>query len=142
MQINKINNNETSFGIKFSNKNAWNKDVLKAFENSKLIKSIDEKYPKATVEYAKVSEEESFGNSEIIHTLIMDIKLAKDKFFRWHLSSHRENVPEKELIKELEDLSLTKVELDSVEKLMPLSTIEITSIKQNPIAAFFKKLFS
>ena len=142
MQINKINNNETTFGIKYLNKKAWNKDVLKAFENSKFLKSIDEKYPKAAVEYAKISEEESIANSEMLHTLIMDIKLAKNKFFRWHLSSHSENVPEQELIKELEDLSLTKAELGTAEKLMPLSTIEITPFKQNPIAAFFRKMFS
>lgn len=142
MQINKINNNETTFGIKYVNRKNWNKDVLKAFENSKLIKSIDEKYPKATVEYAKISEEESLVNSEMLHTLIMDIKLAKNKFFRWHLSSHREDIPEKELIKELNDLSLSKVELNAVEKLMPLCTIEIISHKQNPVFAFFKKLFS
>ena len=143
MQINKIQqNNQTTFGIKYINKTAWNKDVLKAFENSKLLKAIDEKYPKASIEYAKISEEESIANSEIIHTLIMDIKLVKNKFFRWHLSSHRENVPEQELLKELPTMNLKEIENSAVEELMPLSTIEITPKKQNSIVAFFKKLFS
>ena len=139
MQINKINNSETTFGIKYMNKKAWNKDVLNAFENSKLLKSIAEEYPNATVKYTKTSEEESFINSEIIHTLIMDIKLAKNKFFRWHLSSHKEDVPEKELIKELETMTLVDLTNSVTDKLMPLSTIEITPVKQNSIVAFFKK---
>ena len=98
MQINKIQNNgQTSFGIKYTNKQAWNKDVLKAFENSNLY-----------------------------------------KFFRWNISSHSENFPEKVLIEELPSMTIEKIENDSVEK---LTTIEIKT-KQNPIKAFFQKLFS
>lgn len=142
MQINKIQNNgQTSFGIKYTNKQAWNKDVLKAFENSNLYKSLNEKYPDAKARYIKISGEDSIANSEIIHTLIMDLELAKNKFFRWNISSHNENFPEKVLIEELPSMTIEKIENDSVEKLTPLTTIEIKT-KQSPIKRFFQKLFS
>ena len=142
MQINKIQNNyQASFGIKYANKEAWNKDVLKAFENSNLYKSINEKYPDAKARYIKISGEDSIANSEIIHTLIMDLELTKNKLFRWCMSSHTENVPDKVLMKELPDMSLKEIEKDSKEKLTPLTIIEIKT-KQNPIKAFFQKIFS
>ena len=142
MQINKIQqNNQPNFGIKFVNKNAWNKEVLKVFEGSKLLKDIDAKYPKAELHYIKMSGEESMINDELIHTLIMDIKLAKDKLYRWTLSSHKEYAPEKELIKDVPNMTLKEIENSSVEKLMPLTTIEVFTKKQNPIKEFFKKLF-
>ena len=120
---------------------AWNKDVLKAFENSNLYKSLNEKYPDAKARYIKISGEDSIVNSEIIHTLIMDLELTKNKLFRWYMSSHTENIPEKFLMKELPDMTIEGIEKSSVEKLTPLTTIEIKT-KQNPIKAFFQKLFS
>lgn len=141
MQINKIQNvNQASFGIKYKNKKAWNKDVLKAFEESKIFKDINEKYPDAEVRYTKISGEDSIANSEIIHTLLMDIKLAENKIFRWHLSSHSEMFPEQHLKYELKILRLKDIEEGAVEKLNPISTLSI-KYKQNPIKAFFQKIF-
>jgi len=142
MEINKVqNHNQTNFGIKYINKQTWNKDVLKAFEKSKILKEINDNYPKANVKMLKISGEESIANAEILHTLIMDIELTKNKLFRWHLSSHAENVPEKNLIKDLETLTLNQVEESSVEKLSPVLSISI-NYKQNPIKAFLQKIFS
>ena len=116
MQIDKIqNSNQTSFGIKYLNKKAWNKDVLKAFEESKIFRDINNKYPDAEVRYTKISGEDSIGNSEIIHTLLMDIKLAKNKFFRWNLSSHSEMFPEQHLKYELKILNMKDIEESAVE---------------------------
>ena len=141
MKVNNIQNtNQTNFGIKYVNKKAWNADVLSAFEKSKILEKIDEKYPNANVYYKKLSGEEDIVNGEMIHTLVMDIKLEKDKFFRWHLSSHFEKYPEKTLIRELKTLTMDDVESGSAEKLSPI--MSITVYKQNPIKAFLKKLFS
>ncbi len=141
MQINKIQNaNQTSFGIKYVNKKAWNKDVLKAFEESKIFRDINNKYPDAEVRYTKISGEDSIANSEIIHTLLMDIKLAENKNYRWHLSSHSEMFPEQHLKYELKILSLKDIEKSAAEKLSPIYTLDI-NYKQNPIKAFFQKIF-
>lgn len=141
MKINNIQNtNQTSFGIKYANKKAWDKKVLAAFENSKILQDINEKYPKAEVRYTKISGEESIANSEIIHTLLMDIKLAENKFFRWHLSSHNETFPEQHLKYELKTLKLKDVEEGAAETLTPIMTIDV-KYKQNPVKAFFQKIF-
>lgn len=143
MKVNNVqNHNHTSFGIKYVNKNAWNKDVLAAFEKSNVLKEINETYPKAKVKIAKLSGEEDPANSEEIHTLVMDIQLAKEKFFRWHLSSHTEKVPEKHLIKDLETLTMNDVEQRSAARLSPIMSVEVFVTKQNPIKAFFKRIFS
>ncbi len=141
MQIDKIqNSNQTSFGIKYVNKKAWNKDVLKAFEESKIFRGINAKYPDAEVRYTKISGEDSIGNAEIIHTLLMDIKLAKNKFFRWNLSSHSEMFPEQHLKYELKILNMKDIEEGAVETLNPTYRLNI-KYKQNPIKAFFQKIF-
>ena len=141
MQINKIqSNNQTGFGIKYVNKNAWNKEVLQSFENSNLLKSINEKYPKAEVHYMKMSGEDSIANSEMIHTLLMDIKLDDKKFFRWTLSSHNENVPEKELAKSLKTMTIEDVDNYAQEDLKPIIKYDIR-YKRNPLIEFFKKFF-
>ena len=142
MIINRIQNtNQTSFGIKYANKKAWDKKVLAAFEESKIFRDINEKYPEAEVRYTKISGEDSIGNSEIIHTLLMDIKLVKNKFFRWHLSSHNEMFPEQHLKYELKTLSLKDIEGGAAEALAPIITIGIKQ-KQNPIKAFFLFIFN
>ena len=133
--------NQINFGIKYKNKKAWDKKVLAEFEKSRLLRDLNKKYPNAEIFYKKFFGEESFNNQEIIHTLILDIKLAKDKFFRWNLSSHNENFPEKHLLYELKILTLKDIENGSAEMLAPLST-ENAKQKQNCIKAFLKKLFS
>ena len=139
MQVNKVQNNSPAFGIKYVNKQAWNADVLKAFENSKLVEEIDNKYKDAVVRYIKVSGEDSIINEEFIHTLVLDIKLSADKLFRWNLSSHFESVPEKQLINDLEGLSLKTVEKESVESVGPLEIMEVRPKKENPIKSFLKR---
>ena len=141
MIINSVQNtNRTTFGIKYANKKAWDKRVLAEFENSKIFRDINKKYPNAEVRYTKISGEDSIGNAEIIHTLLMDIELAKDKFFRWHLSSHNEMFPEQHLKYELKTLNLKDIEEGAAEALAPITTIDI-KYKQNPIKAFFQKIF-
>ena len=141
MKINSLQKtNQTNFGIKYKNKKAWNKDVLKAFEESRIFRDINAKYPNAEVRYTKISGEDSIANSEIIHTLLMDIKLAKNKFYRWHLSSHSEMFPEQHLKYELKTLILKDIEEGAAEELTPLSTLSI-KYKQNPIKTFFQKIF-
>ena len=120
MQINKIQNtNQTHFGIKYINKRAWNKDVLKAFEESKLLKDINEKYPDAEIRYKKMSGKDSIWNTEIINTLLINIKLAKNKFLSWSLSSNTEILPEKLLKYELKTLNLKDLEEGPAEEIAP-----------------------
>ena len=120
MQINKIQNtNQTHFGIKYINKRAWNKDVLKAFEESKLLKDINEKYPDAEIRYKKMSSKDSIWNTEIINTLLINIKLAKNKFLSWSLSSNTEILPEKLLKYELKTLNLKDLEEGPAEEIAP-----------------------
>lgn len=141
MRINKIqSNNQTGFGIKFINKSAWNKDVLQSFENSNLLKSLNEKYPKAEVYYMKMSGEDSIANSELIHTLLMDIKLEDNKIFRWTLSSHTENIPEKELAKSLKTMTVEDVDKYAIEDIRPIIKYDIR-YRRNPLIEFFKKFF-
>ena len=141
MRINKIqSNNQTGFGIKFINKSAWNKDVLQSFENSNLFKSLDKKYPNAEVYYMKMSGEDSIANSELIHTLLMDIKLEDNKIFRWTLSSHTENVPEKELAKSLKTMTIEDVDNYAKEDIRPIVKYDVR-YRKNPLIEFFKKLF-
>ncbi|MBR6127380.1 hypothetical protein IKQ21_06820 [bacterium] len=129
--------NSPCFGIKYSNKEVWSPKTLKAFENSELLKSIDKKYPNASVRYTKISGEDGFGNSDFFHTLILDIKLLKGKIFRWNISSHSEDVPDKLFINDLEKMTLEDIEHHAEPILKPSDRIFVNVDKQNPIKAFF-----
>lgn len=138
------NANHPKFGIKYLNKNAWSPKVLQTFEESELLKSIDKNYPNASVKYSKISGEDSISNSEIIHTLTMEINLAKNKIFCWNLSSHSEKVPEKHLIDDINNMTLKDIEQGAQATLKPVQAIMMNKIKnkQNPITSFFKRIFS
>lgn len=141
MRVNKVQNNNVSFGIKYVNKASWNPDVLKAFENSKLLKEIDQKYREASVRCVKLSSEESLINSDMIHTLFFDIRLTKDKIYKWDLSSHQEFAPENELVRTIKSLSLKNIEQEAINDSKPLIKPK-EKRWNNPIVAFFSKLFS
>ena len=135
MQVNKVDNN-VSFGIKIPNRKAWDKNVLKAFENSDLVKQIDKKYPKATASYDKF-----FDWEDETYTVVSQINLKKDKNFRWTLSSHSESFPDNQFVKFLKSTNLEEVEDKSVETLKPMVTVEITQVKpslKDRIKNFFK----
>ena len=133
-------NNEPNFGIKCINKKAWNPKVLEAFENSKLIKEIDAKYPNASAYYNKINEAEfDMVNCEDIYTTIFDILLDSGKKFYWNLSSYSKNIPDEHLINDLQTLTLEKVEKMADTKRPPIATTEIK--KPNIFQRFFNKLF-
>lgn len=135
MQVNKVDNN-VSFGIKIPNRKAWDKNVLKAFENSDLVKQIDKKYPKATASYDKF-----FDWEDETYTVVSQINLKKDKNFRWTLSSHSESFPDNQFVKFLKSTNLEEVEDKSVKTLEPMITVEVTQVKpslKDRIKNFFK----
>jgi len=125
MQINKTSNKSNlTFGIKYLNKAKWDKKVLKSFENSTLLKSIDNKYPSASIHYDKFYDFET--NT---HTLSAILKLCEDKMFRWSLSSHNENVPKKHFNDFINTTSLEEIENKSLTKLSLINPIKIRPIK-------------
>ena len=135
MQVNKVDNN-VSFGIKIPNRKAWDNNVLKAFENSDLVKQIDKKYPKATASYNKF-----FDWEDETYTVVSQLNLKKDKNFRWTLSSHSESFPDDQFVKFLKSTNLEEVEDKSVKTLEPMITVEVTQVKpslKDRIKNFFK----
>ena len=136
MNIPKISyQNDPSFGINYLNKPQWDKKVLRAFEKSNLLESIDKKYSFASISYDKFYEFESET-----HTLAVILKLTKEKLFRWTLSSHNEDVPKKHFIDFINKTNLEEIESKSTENFEPLFKVTVTPIKQS----FFervKKLF-
>lgn len=135
MQVNRVDNN-VSFGIKIPNRKAWDKNVLKAFENSDLVKQIDKKYPKATASYDKF-----FDWEDETYTVVSQINLKNDKNFRWTLSSHSESFPDNQFVKFLKSTNLEEVEDKSVKTLEPMITVEVTQVKpslKDRIKNFFK----
>ena len=136
MNIPKLSHqNEPNFGIKYLNKPQWDKKVLRTFEKSNLLESIDKKYSFASIKYDKFYEFESDT-----HTLAVVLKLTKEKLFRWTLSSHNKDVPKEHLINFINTTSLEEIESKSTETFEPLFKVTVTPIKQS----FFeriKKLF-
>ena len=141
MQVQNINN-QPNFGIKYINKNTWNPKVLEAFENSKLLKEINAKYPKAETRYIHINDAECLLETDDTYTTLLDIILKPGKKFRWNLTSHNKSVPDKHLIEKLSTLTLDEVEKGSVKEFSPIATIEISGIKKpNVFKRFFNKLF-
>lgn len=140
MNISKVSyQNEPSFGIKYLNKGQWDKKVLKTFKESNLLKAIDKKYPNASVIYNKFYEFE-----DDTHTLVAKLNLAKDKFFRWTLSSHNEEVPKKHFIDFVNTATLEDIENKAVTELKPMTTISIKPVKSTfseKVKNFLGKLF-
>ena len=140
MRVEKYNNSQ-SFGIRYTNKGSWNAKILKTFENSKLLKEIDNKYSQAQVTYYKLNNAQDFANDERVSTLSMIIKLAENKIYHWNLSSHNQNIPEKYIEQALNELTLEDVEKQAMPALKPLEAITVIK-KSNPIIRFFKNLFN
>ena len=121
MQVSRVSQqNNTNFGIKYLNKEVWNKQALETFEKSNLLKSIDQKFPKAEIFINKFHDYEDES-----HTLSALLKLGKDKFYRWTLSSHSEDVPNEHFINFIKTATLENVEAEAVNKLEPMYTISI-----------------
>ena len=132
--------NEPSFGIKYMNKGQWDKNVLKIFEKSNLLKTIDKKYPSASIIYNKFYDFE-----DETYTLIAKLNLAKDKSFRWTLSSHNEEVPKRHFIDFINTANLEDIEKKAVAELKPMTTISIKPVKSTffeKVKSFFGKLFT
>ena len=125
--------NEPSFGIKYMNKGQWDKNVLKIFEKSNLLKTIDNKYPSASIIYNKFYDFEDEA-----YTLMAKLNLAKDKSFRWTLSSHNEEVAKRHFIDFINTANLEDIEKKAVAELKPMTTISIKPV----ISTFFKKVKS
>ena len=68
-----------NFGVNFINKANCNKRFLDAFENSKLVKEIDKKYPEAVAKYIKVAEGDMADADVNFHSTFF-ISLQKIKF--------------------------------------------------------------
>ena len=140
MQIDKISHqNNMAFGIRYTNKAVWDKNLLKTFNNSALRKSIDNKYPSASISLGKFFDYESDT-----HTLVAKLNLAENKIFRWTLSSHSEEVPKKHFMNFINETTLEEVERNAVEEIKPLGTITITAVKPSfseKVKNFFGKLF-
>ena len=112
MQINSINNNQPNFGIKYVNKSAWNREVLRTFENSTLLKEIDKKFPEATVAYSK-SYKFKPNNYDKIHTLMINFQLAEGYGYKWTLSSSKEEEPDKMFQKFVNEKKLDSLEFSA-----------------------------
>lgn len=103
--------NEPSFGIRYRNKRLWNKETLKIFENSELLKEIDKKYPSATARLRKYSEGDEYN---LWHTMFLEIALTPKKIYKWGLASVNPADPPKQLAEILKSLTLEQVEQKSM----------------------------
>lgn len=76
MQVNRVNNQQPTFGMKYVSPRKWNPEILKTLMDSNLVKEIDAKYPKAKAIY----EKEFFGwRMSALNNVKLTIQLAKDK---------------------------------------------------------------
>ena len=125
MQVSRVSQqNNTNFNaIRYVNKGALNKQALEAIEaieNASVLKSIEKKYPNAAIIFDKF-----YDHEDETHTLLANIKLAKNKNYRWTLSSHREEVPNEHFINFIKTASLEEIENNAVEKLDPIASVTI-----------------
>ena len=84
MQVNRVNNQQPSFGMKYVNPTKWSPRLLKTLMDSSLVKEIDAKYPKAQAEWKDVFDDKL--DYQLVITLTND-KFAK--FFDRDFSHHR-----------------------------------------------------
>ena len=115
MKVGQVNN-QPNFGIRYVNKNAWNPNVLKAFEASKLLKGIDAKYPEAAILYTKTVQGDVFGKYPE-HTLTAKLQLAKNMVYRWTHSSSKEDAPDIKFLNFIKNATVEEVENKSVTQL-------------------------
>lgn len=95
---------------------SWNKEVLKVFEQSNIVKEIDKKYPKASANYFffehyKESAEKDIPQT-ILRTLLFDINLAPKKIWHCRFDSDTKEGPIQKLINEINSYSLANIESD------------------------------
>ena len=127
MQVNlnsNMNQIQPNFGIRYMNKQVWSPEIVKALENSTLIKKIDKKYPEAAIAYVKIFDSDPFMGDDC-YTALMQLKLNATKFFQWTLSSHNSDVPEECFIDFLNNTTLEEIESKAVNNLKPLNRLEI-----------------
>lgn len=105
MQVNRVNNQQTSFGMKYINPTKWNPRLLKTLMDSSLVKEIDAKYPKAEAEWKSVFEDNL--DYQLIITLTKD-KFAK--FFDRDFSHHRFDVSIYDCMEKIEKSTLEDLE--------------------------------
>lgn len=77
MEVNRISNQQPTFGMKYVKPRTWEPSILETLMDSKLVKEIDVKYPKAEAMY-----ENTYHLDRRLETLDyfgLRIKLAKDK---------------------------------------------------------------
>lgn len=137
MQVSRVSQqNNTNFNaIKYVNKGVLNKQALEAIENARVLESIEKKYPNAAIIFDKFYDYE-----DETHTLLANIKLAKNKNYRWTLSSHREEVPNEHFINFIKTASLEEIENNAVEKLDPIGSVKIIP-KTPSLIDRIKKIF-
>ena len=113
MNISPINNtnNNLSFGIRYNNKAAWNKEILSYIEKSKLVSDVDKKYPDAILTYIKkdLTDVDSI-NCEPNYLASLVIKLAKNKVSTYSINSHTTEGADKALLSYIRNLTIEDVE--------------------------------
>ena len=143
--VNSKNNGNANFGINIVNKPSWNKGVLKALEESKLVKEIDKKYPNAKIKYSnRYLSGFDMVNSEPDYLGSLVIDLEKNKIATFNINSHTSEGADNALKRYLSAVSLEELESRAKDKVeVPKYTLEIYPVKkQNPISKFFSKIFN
>lgn len=141
MYVSKVDN-QPGFGLTYINKSAWNKDILRTLEKSKLAKDIDKKYPVAFASYTKIMEKNPFNDDPNYHISFI-LKLAKNKIWNFNIDSHSSEGANKALISVLKSKKLEDLEREAKPTIKSLrESVEINYNEENPIRRFFRKLFN
>ena len=131
MQVQRVQNNNynTNFGLRIRTKNEWNPKILNALQDSKLLKEIDAKYPKATTYCDYIGPKDLITLSdENKHISWFSLWLDNKKKFVWAIIGNNPSESEEHLAKSLKTLTLSEVEQDAMKKHFPISTIKITEL--------------
>lgn len=105
MQVNRVNNQQPSFGMKYVNPTKWSPRLLKTLMDSSLVKEIDAKYPKAEAEWKDV-----FGDKLDYQLVITLTKDKSAKFFDRDFSDCRFDCSIYDCMKKIEKSTLEDVE--------------------------------
>ena len=138
MNVSEINN-QPSFGIRYINKEMWNKGFLKTFSKSDLVKSIDAKYSKASASYRKILETDIFSGKPNYH-LSFQINLGRKRSWKFVNDSKSPSEGDKILKETLDKLSINEIEEKSqkrnkfhrafISEVKPRKTSLLTYIRQ------------
>lgn len=143
MRVKQIDNS-TNFGINIINKEKWSKRVLETVENSKVVKSIDEKYPKASVNYSKIELTDLDPvNSEPNFLVSLIFDLEKGKVSTVNMNSHSSDGADSAVRRYMDVVTLEELEKKAkTEREFPSFTTEITPKKEeNRVGRFLSGLF-